>query len=71
MIEELAFGKILKGARGGVACDVASLVDALMRVTALICRHPEIREGDVNPVIVDASGAVAVDARIILEPPAA
>lgn len=71
MIEELAFGKILKGARGGAACDVASLVDALMRVAALICRHPEIREVDVNPLIVDASGAVAVDARIILEPPAA
>ncbi len=70
MIEELAFAKILKGVRGEAPCDLASLVDTLMRVAALICEHPEIREIDINPLIVDDRGAVAVDARIILGPPA-
>jgi acetyltransferase len=31
-----------------------------------VCELPELREMDINPVIVDESGAVAVDARIVV-----
>ena len=35
-----------------------------MRVSALIIQNPEIRELDINPLLVDDSGAIAIDARI-------
>jgi acetyltransferase len=37
-------------------------------VSALVEAHPEVIEMDLNPLIVHAEGAVAVDARIRLEP---
>ena len=66
MIAELAFSKILAGARGEPACHLASIVEVLLRVSQLICAHPEIREIDLNPLIANQRGAVIVDSRIIL-----
>ena len=76
MISDLAASPILDGARGGAPIDRRSLVAALLAVggaDGLLCRHGEdIEELDINPLIVSASGAVAVDARIVpakSEPP--
>jgi acyl-CoA synthetase (NDP forming) len=66
MIAELAFSKILAGARGELACHQPSIVEALLKVSQLICDHPEIREIDLNPLIANERGAVIVDSRIIL-----
>ena len=58
---------IFRGARGrpGVDLDVlASLVSAVVRVLA---EDPAILEIDLNPVIAGPSGAVAVDALLVLE----
>jgi acetyltransferase len=33
----------------------------------MVCELPQLREMDINPIIVDESGAVAVDARIVIE----
>jgi acetyltransferase len=33
----------------------------------MVCELPQLREMDINPIIVDASGAVAVDARIVID----
>ena len=41
-----------------------------MRAAALAAAHPEIAELDLNPVVVSASGAVVVDARVRVERPA-
>ncbi len=32
----------------------------------MVCELPQLREMDINPVIVDEGGAVAVDARIVI-----
>jgi hypothetical protein len=32
--------------------------------------HPEIAECDVNPIVLDAGGAVAVDALVVVSPEA-
>jgi acetyltransferase len=37
-----------------------------MKVSQLICAHPEIREIDLNPLIANQHGAVVVDIRVIL-----
>jgi acetyltransferase len=39
----------------------------LLRVSEMVCELPWIREMDINPLIVDENGAVAVDARIAIE----
>jgi acetyltransferase len=33
----------------------------------MVCELPQLREMDINPIIVDESGAVAVDARIVID----
>jgi len=67
MITEVKGYQVLKGQRGQPAADVNKLVDILLRVSDLLVDHPEIKELDLNPVIVYADGAKTVDARIILE----
>jgi acetyltransferase len=53
--------------RGASAVDMAALEQLLLRVSEMVCELPELREMDINPIIVDASGAVAVDARILVD----
>nr|WP_315233721.1 bifunctional acetate--CoA ligase family protein/GNAT family N-acetyltransferase [uncultured Albidiferax sp.] len=53
--------------RGASAVDMDALEHVLMRVSEMVCELPQLREMDINPVIVDASGAVAVDARIVID----
>jgi len=66
MFDDLAFSKLLRGVRGEAPCDLAAVVDTLLRVAQLVCDHPAIKEIDLNPLIVNPDGAVTVDARIIL-----
>lgn len=44
--------------------DMAALEAVLLRVSQMVSELPWIREMDINPLIVDETGAVAVDARI-------
>jgi acyl-CoA synthetase (NDP forming) len=70
MLSELKGAAILKGARGRKPASLDAIIDVLMKVggeKGLLMRHAEdIKEADVNPLIVSESGAVAVDARFIL-----
>jgi acetyltransferase len=43
-----------------------ALEQVLLRVSEMVCELPQLREMDINPVIVDEHGAVAVDARIVI-----
>ena len=47
--------------------DHAALERVLLRVSEMVCALPQLREMDINPLIVDATGAVAVDARIVVD----
>lgn len=75
MLDELGGIRLLRGYRGAPVCDEAALADALLRIggsDGLLVRHRrEIRELDINPMIVSPAGAVAVDARLLLAPPEA
>lgn len=57
---------LLRGYRGA-AVDLQSLKELLLRISAMVTRHPEIREIDLNPVILYEKGYITVDARIFLE----
>ncbi len=66
MIREVKTHKLLEGLRGEAPRDIEALVEALLRASQLAERHPEIAEMDINPLISQEEGAVAVDARFQL-----
>ncbi len=47
--------------------NMAALEAVLLRVSEMVCELPWIQEMDINPLIVDENGAVAVDAHILIE----
>lgn len=50
------------------AVDEKVLESVLLRVSEMVCEMPWIQSLDINPLIVDEMGAVAVDARISIAP---
>ncbi|MEO7241872.1 MAG: acetate--CoA ligase family protein [Variovorax sp.] len=70
MLDELRAAPILAGARGGIVADRKAIVEALLRIGGedglLMSCADTLVELDVNPLIVSATGATAVDARVIL-----
>jgi len=67
MISEIKAYPILKGYRGNPPADIDSIAKILVNTSKLVIDHQEIKELDLNPIIVYESGAKTVDARIILE----
>ena len=53
--------------RGHAAINREALEQVLLRVSEMVCELPQLREMDINPFIVDEYGAVAVDARIVID----
>jgi acyl-CoA synthetase (NDP forming) len=66
MIHEIKGYPLLAGVRGQKSKDTGILKEVLQRVAQLAADHPEIREVDINPIIVHEQGASIVDARIII-----
>lgn len=62
--------RLLQGYRGQPAANLAAIQSVLIRVAQLAADCPEIRELDINPLLADAHGVVAVDARIHVAPAA-
>ncbi len=67
MITEVKGYPILKGYRGQPPADTDAIVKILMNASRLVMDHMEIKELDLNPIIVYQKGAKTVDARIIIE----
>jgi acyl-CoA synthetase (NDP forming) len=67
MVHEIKGFPVLKGFRGQDPADVQRLQDLLLKVSAFVEAHPEVAELDLNPVFAYKDGALAVDARIVLE----
>ncbi len=67
MLRNLKSYKIIQGVRGQEGVNEPAFIDAIVRLSAL-CQHaPEIAEMDINPLLGNAKGVVAVDARIRIE----
>jgi acyl-CoA synthetase (NDP forming) len=66
MIEEIQGKAILDGVRGQPPADKAAITDAILKVSEFVERNPDVRELDLNPMLVYREGAIAVDARIVI-----
>mgnify|MGYP001819794526 CR=1 FL=1 len=64
LIDRTKAAKMLGNFRNMPAVNMESLIDVLVNVSNLACELPWIREMDINPLLVDENGVVAVDARI-------
>lgn len=67
LVRGLRVSPLLLGWRGSSPLAVQALEDTLLRLSALVEAHAEISELDLNPVVVTASEAVIVDARLRVE----
>ncbi len=67
MLESLRFWPILQGYRGEPAVNLDRLIEVMIRFSLLIADYPEIKEFDINPLLVTADGVVALDAAMILD----
>jgi acetyltransferase len=68
MIREIKAYKILEGFRGIPPSDVDAIVTILLRLSLMVCNHPEVSELDINPLIVHArgEGCSVADSRVVL-----
>lgn len=64
LIAGLKAHQLLTGFRGSPRADIAALAKVTQRLGDLLASHPEITEIDLNPVMVDTAGAVAVDWKV-------
>jgi acetyltransferase len=62
--------KLLKGFRDRPAVDLNGLALCLVKLSILAVQHRAIRELDINPLLIDEKGMIALDARIKVEDPA-
>jgi len=67
MITEVKAYPLLKGYRNTPPADIDAIVKILLSTSNLVTEHEEIKELDLNPVMVYRKGAKTVDARIIFE----
>ena len=71
MVRQIRSFKVLDGFRGNPPSDIDAIVDTLLRLSAMVCNHPEISELDINPLIVHAraQGCSVADSRVMLRRP--
>jgi acetyltransferase len=69
LINRTKVSKLLGAFRNMPAVDIDRLVDVLLGVSSMACELPWIQEMDINPLIIDENGIVAVDARIVVDYP--
>lgn len=66
MIRQIKGAEVLKGFRNRKAADISALVQTIVQVSDIMVTIEEVKEIDLNPILVYPIGLKAVDARIIL-----
>jgi acetyltransferase len=68
LVAQTRIGRLLAGYRDRPPADAGAIHGALIALSHLIEDFPCLRAIDVNPLLADAEGAVALDARIEIDP---
>jgi acyl-CoA synthetase (NDP forming) len=66
LLRSLKSAPLLDGARGRPPLDVRAAAQAAADLSHLAAASPQIREVEVNPLLVKPAGAIALDARVVL-----
>lgn len=64
LIDRTRVAKLLKGYRDVPPADMDAIIATLKAVSQLLADVPEVAELDINPLIVNHEGAIALDARV-------
>jgi acetyltransferase len=67
LIARTRVARILRAYRDVPAADETAIVLTLVKLAQLAADLPEVKELDLNPLLADETGVVAVDARVLLE----
>jgi acetyltransferase len=67
MIRDTRAGALLGAFRNLPPVNMAAIEQVLLAVSEMVCELPQIREIDINPLLADEQGAVALDVRIVVE----
>lgn len=68
MIARTRVAKLLAGYRNRRSADIAAILRALVSLSDLVADLPEIAELDINPLLADHDGVIALDARVVVRP---
>ncbi|MGE0039023.1 MAG: GNAT family N-acetyltransferase [Xanthobacteraceae bacterium] len=68
LIGRTRISRLLKAYRNVPAADADALALVLVKLAQLAADLPEIRELDLNPLLADETGVIAVDARVAVKP---
>jgi acetyltransferase len=60
---------LLSGYRDRPAADLDAISEVLVRFSYLVADHQQIREIDLNPLLADEQGVIALDARVVVADP--
>jgi len=69
MIRRTRIARMLGAFRNLAAVDGAALQDVVLRVSEMACEIPELAELDINPLVADEDGVLALDARVVVRAP--
>jgi acetyltransferase len=64
MVGRTRVAKLLAGYRNRPAADMDAILGTLMQISQLVSDLPEVIEFDINPLLADSSGVIALDARM-------
>ncbi len=67
LIQDTRIAKMLGTFRNLPPVDMGALEDILLRVSEMACELPQLKEMDINPLILDEDGALAADARVVVQ----
>jgi acetyltransferase len=67
MMEETKVYQLLKGYRGMSPANIKRLEEVMVLFSHLLIDFPQLKEIDINPLLVDEKDAIAIDARIIID----
>ncbi|WP_018076357.1 bifunctional acetate--CoA ligase family protein/GNAT family N-acetyltransferase [Thiobacillus denitrificans] len=68
LIRRTRVATLLGAFRNRPPVDMDALENVLLRLSEMVCELPWLAELDINPLLVDERGALALDARIVIAP---
>jgi len=67
LLEQLKSWPLLQGYRHRPPVNLDKLIETIIRFSYLVADYPEIKEIDINPLLVSPDEVIALDARIIID----